>query len=591
MDLTTRNDSPAESAPTDVEVGSLHKSIPLSAGLMPVRSFLLFSTIAIPILAAGVLAIQINSSAYISECGSQSDEPAHFVTGIFVHDAFASKTLDIRRFPDTFYAHYPKIALGHWPPLFYVIQAVWFLLFGVSCMAAIALMGLLTTLLAFQTTSIVSRCVGLRYAIPTGMLLIVTPLAQKYSSSIMDEVLVGTLTFLATVAYSSYLAGRRPIRGAILFGCLASAAIMTKGSGLILAFIPLLATLIDRKFSRVATFTFWLPAIIVVVLCGPFYLYTLDLQRNGMQHESFSVEFIFHSIPFYSMEFASALGRGGFLLFLIGVGTAIVPSRFTTIPVSCRDSSMWTSLFALVGSTLLFCFVVPCGLDERHVFPAIAPSAVIAARGLSQLLAFIHSRISQRSAIMWLTGLSLLALQLSDLHFYQKNWAGYRQVIAHIHKVAITNHPISLIVADENADGMFIAAAAETEIRPGMFALRASQLLASDKWNGRNYRPRFKSPTEVATLLDELNVEFLIVDSTLDETTKRIHNQQVAEVIKERDNDWKEIAQFDATRDGRSYPGAIRMFRRQSQRHFHTERAKTEAAIIAIQGSKMKLFQ
>ncbi|MGN6546481.1 MAG: ArnT family glycosyltransferase [Aureliella sp.] len=549
-------------------------------------SGLLFSAIAVPILAALVFILQFKASAYSSEFGSHPDEAAHFVTGIFAYDS-ASHIADVRRFADVFYAHYPKVGLGHWPPLFYAVQAVWYRLFGVSCTAAMALMGLLTTLLAFLTATLVRKYVGSIYAIPTAALLIAAPLIQRFSASVMTEILVAVLTLSAAVVYGSYLAGNRPMRNAILFGILASAAIMTKGSGLLLALIPPLATLIDRRFSRLATFSFWLPAAIVALLCSPFYLYTLDLQRNGMQHESFEVGFILEAVPFYSGAIADALGYAGGPLLVIGAGTAIWASRRTTTPLNRRDASIWTSLTALVVSVLLFCFVVPCGLEARHLIPAIAPSAVLAARGFSKLLMYLRARWEERWAVNFLAIVSVVVLQVSGLHLYQKDWGGYRPVVSQIHSTATTVHPVCLIVGDPRADGMFVAEAVASEVRPSMFALRASKLLASGKWDGREYRPRFRSTAEVERLLDELNVEFLVVDSTFGAEQTAVHHQQLADVINERRTDWIEIGRSDARRNGRLYPAAIQLLQRMPRESLSLDDPnKTEAAIIGVQGSK-----
>ena len=40
-------------------------------------------------------------------------------------------------FAENYYLHYPEVAMGHWPPGFYLLQAVWTLLFptqrGLAC--------------------------------------------------------------------------------------------------------------------------------------------------------------------------------------------------------------------------------------------------------------------------------------------------------------------------------------------------------------------------------------------------------------------------------------------------------------------------
>jgi len=68
------------------------------------------------------------------------------VSGVCVLDyfrtAFGSNPIT---FAESYYVHYPKLALGHWPPMFYIIQAAWYATFGVTTFSAILLMGVITT--------------------------------------------------------------------------------------------------------------------------------------------------------------------------------------------------------------------------------------------------------------------------------------------------------------------------------------------------------------------------------------------------------------------------------------------------------------
>src|SRR2546423_1423416 len=87
--------------------------------------------------AALLFAIAVGSQhltgAYRGEFGSEPDEAAHFVTGLCVHDyvaaGFPGNPLGYAK---KYYEHYPKVALGHWPPFFYVVQTAWTLPFGAS---------------------------------------------------------------------------------------------------------------------------------------------------------------------------------------------------------------------------------------------------------------------------------------------------------------------------------------------------------------------------------------------------------------------------------------------------------------------------
>src|SRR5579864_989864 len=83
----------------------------------------------LPIFCASValtIGLQWRGNAYQSEWSGTEDEAAHYVTGLMVHDYIrdglpASPLGYARRY----YEHYPKVAIGHWPPVFYILQAAW----------------------------------------------------------------------------------------------------------------------------------------------------------------------------------------------------------------------------------------------------------------------------------------------------------------------------------------------------------------------------------------------------------------------------------------------------------------------------------
>ena len=94
--------------------------------------------------------IQFWTNSFDAEFTIHPDEAAHFTTGVMTHDYLKNELgSSPLRFAKEFYVRYPKIAFGHFPPTFYVIQAGWYLLFGVSKTSALLLVGLITTILTY----------------------------------------------------------------------------------------------------------------------------------------------------------------------------------------------------------------------------------------------------------------------------------------------------------------------------------------------------------------------------------------------------------------------------------------------------------
>src|ERR1017187_5899438 len=77
------------------------------------------------------------------------DPPAHFTTGVMAYEylksAFGSNPL---AFAGSFYVRFPKVALGHWPPVYYAVQAAWYFLFPTTPASARVLSAVIAAIVA-----------------------------------------------------------------------------------------------------------------------------------------------------------------------------------------------------------------------------------------------------------------------------------------------------------------------------------------------------------------------------------------------------------------------------------------------------------
>jgi len=90
-----------------------------------------------PLFLLVAVGLQYLGGASHAELSGRPDESAHFVTGRMVADYLSTfPHTPMLQFAKYSYIHRPKIAIGHYPPLFYFIQGLWFLLFGASRQSA-----------------------------------------------------------------------------------------------------------------------------------------------------------------------------------------------------------------------------------------------------------------------------------------------------------------------------------------------------------------------------------------------------------------------------------------------------------------------
>ena len=104
-----------------------------------------------------------------------------------------------------YYARLPKVALGHWPPVFHVIQAIWYGLFGVSPLSAMLLMSAIgATFLAGLFFMLKSRF-GIFASTVSTASVFCSPVFQAGTEAFMASLLTSTLCLMAANWYARFI--------------------------------------------------------------------------------------------------------------------------------------------------------------------------------------------------------------------------------------------------------------------------------------------------------------------------------------------------------------------------------------------------
>lgn len=131
---------------------------------MPDKTARLFRSV--PVLLAFYalgIAVQWWNGTFSSEFGRYADEGMHYVTGLMIRDFLATPAAWLHPMPfaKAYYAHFPKIGLGNWPPVFPFLQALWSLPFGVARPIMLLEVQLFTALTAFLLYRQIATRLGL----------------------------------------------------------------------------------------------------------------------------------------------------------------------------------------------------------------------------------------------------------------------------------------------------------------------------------------------------------------------------------------------------------------------------------------------
>jgi 4-amino-4-deoxy-L-arabinose transferase-like glycosyltransferase len=540
--------------------------LPSSAGisrLAPPRTGLL----ALGLLLAVLIGFfQFASGSRQSELGSHPDEAAHFVTGLMARDYLASGFHEAPlRYADEYYRHYPKIGLGVWPPFFYLVQAIWTLVFPVGVRSVLLLMATIELALALATGWRLWREYGWAEGLTGAVLLTALPLVQQYSNMVMAEVLSALLMFSAVLCFGQFLDSEGK-RGATGFGVFAGLAIMTKGTGLALAFVPVLAIAFTGRFQLIKNPRLWMAAIIVLTIAGPWTWHFRNQGRGGWEEPNPSVHFTVAAISFYGRQLLVA---SGWLVALLAIAGALAVFLGPTRP------GLPASSLALVLGVWIFQCLTPVGLEARHLTPAMPCIVVLAMAGLNRLVRSRPRVVPAACAglLAMFSGMPLLSpaasrsagygslgndIAVSPFRIPRKEWGGFSPLA----EAALAGNRRHLLVAsDARGEGMFIADVAMRDPhRPGFTVDRASKILAASTWSGGGYQSFYSTPGQIAAALAKSGVEAVIIDSS--PSTIPPHQQLLQSALSNPGGEYHLHRTSMAVRDGKKFPAAAALFLR-----------------------------
>jgi hypothetical protein len=508
-------------------------------------------------LAAG---LQLASGTFSSEFGGHSDEAGHYITGLMVRDYLIG--LDWGqplRFAEGYYSHYPKVALGHWPPFFYVVQAAWTIPFGPSRVSVLLLMAALTALLALTVYRSVRGEFGPFLGWVVGVLFIGLPWVQLYTGILMADILTGLLCFWATLCFGRFLE-TGSWRTAAGFGVLASLTILTKGSGLLLALMVPLAVVLSGRYRLLARPGFWLPAGIVLVLCGPWMYLTRHLAHNGFDYPLPTPAFTIPALGFFSRMLLETTGVGLLGLIVLGLFVKLVRPRGGQV------AGKWAACAALLPAVGIFHLVVPVGMEQRYLIPALPAAMLFLAAGMAWVAARLPGRWPADRKVVLVAAVVVLVFAVETFTVRKLSFRGFGEAAREL--VQAPDGPKKLLVSSDSAgEGAFIAAVAAGEQRPGHVVVRASKVLADDDWLGRGYtiRADCRTPEAMMRYLEQLDVGVVVLDTSAPLTAWMGHHVLLGKTVAAYPGRWQQVSVHDVRRGSGEHPEALHVYRLLSQ--------------------------
>lgn len=443
--------------------------------------------------------LQERSGSHIAELSGYPDEPSHYVTGLMIRDYVHEPHFESPvHFAEEYYLHYPKVAIGHWPPLYYIAQWLWTLAFPATISSELYLQAVLVAITAVFLFAIARARFGVWVAfVVCGVFLILHP-TQELGSEIMSEPLLALTTLGAVWSIAQYFerAGSWPL---LTFVLAVELAAHTKGSGIALVGAPACIAICLSRKDVLRSRSFWFAQLAMIAILIPWQVFTLKMVSNGADGP-ISLRLALTQLREFGPISVKMFGWPLLTLVLCGLYLAVFPGR--------RREPLLASCAVTVALTFLFHCISPSGAEERRLFMAMPESLLLSALPVVYLAEAIRSR-NWASPVLF--GISAISLFSTGTAFH-KTTVGYRSVAKWLLGNSDPGEKAVLIASDIDGEGMLISEIAQIEPKPSMYIVRSSKLFEDCDWQRHDCVSKVTDSTKAEQMIDSIPIRYIIVD-------------------------------------------------------------------------------
>lgn len=456
------------------------------------------------VYSAVIAAILWGTNSLRADCCGYPDEPSHYINGLLIRDYIAHGIPQSpMKFAIDYYLHYPKVTLGHWPPLFHLVEGLWMLLFSGSRLSLMVMMGCWALLLAMALWW-ASQPFGRWVAFIFGLLLLILPITQDQVTMTMTEIPLSVFSFLAILSWARYLDGGRK-QNAIWFGVLASCAILVKGDAWALAPTAMLATLLSGRWLRMREAIFWFSPALVAVTCIPYYWLTRAWASLGwFGGTSPNWAFTREELAVFLPRFVPVLGWAVLVLLIVGVLSCLFVSKYRKDPFLCAQVSFLLMVIA-------FEVIIPAGMDgDRKLYSFLPECLLLSAFGLTVVAAnLIPRRFGPHGAAI-LAAATVVACLFTNFAVVKRFDRGFRELAIMLRNRLSNQNAGVMVISGGPFDGAIVSEFAGVFPYRSIYMLRATEFFTDTDWAGPS-RLLYNTTAELDAALSRSRARVLVV--------------------------------------------------------------------------------
>lgn len=496
-----------------------------------------------------------------SDLGGDPDEGAHAVTALMMKDYLTQGLAHGRSpmmFAERYYQTFPKVALGHYPPGYYLPAAGVLMIWNdprslilMQCVFA-ALLGLVMALITRrQWPGERAECV----AWIAGAAVVLHGEVTRVSVHVLSDLLLVLLVLGTALCWMRWL--KQPSwKHSLCFGFLAAAAILTKGSALGLAGIPVFSLLLTRRWGDLKRLSWWGAGIPVAGLAGPWMLWSVRFTQEGFTGDSPAAFFI-KAVGEYA-----AMAPWFFGWPVLAVLAVVVVRTLVSVlqPAGSMDEVRATLIATCLGMQSI-AMVVPAGFSPRYLLPSLVPVLVLVVLEVPRWL-----RETQKGLAVAMTCILLMVTTSLLWRDRAKEVHGFAAAVDTVLAWPDAKEQRAwLVSSDGRGEGALIAAAAfrtPDRIATKRRILRGSKEIVDTDWGGRHYESKFPDAAALLAHLDKAEVDVVLTDLSMPAAEQKPHETKLKQALDTAPQVWEKLPDQPVTRLAGTLPGPLEIYRR-----------------------------
>lgn len=444
-----------------------------------------------------LVAVLVTHGIHKGEFILNQDEPHHAFTGLYMADFLRDLPLSHPiQYTYLYYARYPVLGIVHWPPLFYLVEGVVFLLLGPSVVTARIAILLFVLFGLFFWFKLLRALEGtFAAAAASAAVLGLLPFLLLYEKSVMLEVPSLAICIAAIYCWFRFLRGGAS-RYVYWFAILAALALLTKQQSVFLVPFCVLTILTEKKWRLAFDRRLWITVGLVLLIAGPFYVLDVSVAPRGI-HEAVvqGNRVLAHPATFYLTILPKQIGWPLLVLALLGIATFRWWGRLNN------------TLFMLMWIAACYVMFSPIAIKEpRYILDWVPPFVYFATVPWASKAAW-RWRLMRPVAVAVLVALVVTEAR-ADWRYQRPYVSGYK---AAADKLVSENQPgIVLYDAGLSANFCFFLRTADPARR---YVLMRKGLWVVDEASKMGADELVKSRPGIERLLASYGIRFIIVDN------------------------------------------------------------------------------